>query len=1047
MTNIVYKKIDVKSNDSLNNLFVRINDNGVQKYVAVKDLAILDDNTILTINTLGELNKAAKANCLYTKKSNGAKDKQVVLSDSDIYEAVEVKGASAESEEGYFTSTRIQGHIPVPMGYKRIVRIKRNNNKKEIVNRKQPTDALVENEYLLVKYANGTEDYLNRDEIIISSSKKALGPKKLNTLVKDNKIKELEDFNQNKIVKIDLKNAYVFENYTEKNEETGEEVLFREEVVGHTYKTVSISNGQILIDTQSVDPIYTERRYIKEDDKPIIRMTNYEVSRSESGDYVKVTFAGENNDTLISKDELYLDSGLTQKVSTMSENMIGKVLYAKSDIANTYFKVTEPISAVQANYTYNKKKYLQETEKKEDICADGAYLKLENGNYIKEKESVRPICYEYTKKDEKPEAYLAKVTDSEKGNITIIIPASAVKENNKSDNFRYGKYNISLDDIFGLKRSTKNMKDCDVLQTSTDQEKFQSCEVIRTPGEFHAQTYERQKQPISNIEEVLSKVEAEILRDYKEGKYTIEHVVDEKGKFAVIIRGKRFVFNEHIDMPDYSDGYSEYAYTKPNGKYNLKKGMAEGFKSWAKNAGIASLFVYGLGWPFLAVSTTFAAVAVGTLAASALLVPMIQGGKAIVHNRKNRLPIDKTKCQNKGTLKEILKELKNQHQKAVSKGKNFSKEDESRFNERMENLEKQAFFLAGGMTMADFNVKNGKMSPVGSSNYEEFKKYETEMYKQEADLKKLLKDMKKGKITREEYNAKYNEHQELLYNYVAKGIFVPTDKKYKAVIDAIRTTKGFVIAKYGQKENPTDKEKNIKEKLNDKKLNISRNFKCSISKIKGDELKSLTENLITIANNNPVDYDKIIIKSSYEAVETQQVGAEQVIDQQDAVQQLEIEQVATQQVETEQVVEQQAEVKQEAIAEKDKNVSKIKKVEENPQKKSSSRTNIAALGFDIVVYKKSAKGHEDTSESKMKTYIKVENLNKSSLDRVRKAIEYYDSGAKITKRQKAALTQYINVNLAQFEQESNIRYFEKVEDLIKLYNMVKTKDINTGVNV
>ncbi len=1061
MTNISYRKIDIKSVKYTKNLYVHINDNGVKKYVSIKDLAILDGSSMLAINTINELTKAAKLNSIYTLKSNGAKDKQVVLIDSNVYEAVKVVGASIDSEDGYFISTTIQGQIPVAKGYERIVRIKRNKNKKEIVAKKQLTDTLKDEEYLSVKLENGTETYLSREEIVFSSSKKALGISKLSSLKKKTgELRALEDLNHNKIVEIDLTKAYVFENYTEKNQETGEDILFREEVVDHTYRTVSIKDGQPVIETQSVDPIYTERRYLKVDDQPIIRMNNYEVTNNKAGDYMKVVFAGDHNDTLISKDELYLDSSLTTRVSDFSEDLVGKVLYTKSNDANTHFKVTAPITAVQAKFTYTKKKYLQETDKKEDICADGAYLKLKNGKYVKENESIRPICYEYTNKEEKPEAYLAKVTDSEKGNITIIIPASVVKDNNK-DSFKYGKYTIYMDKIYGLKKSCKKMSDCDVVQTSTDQDKFESCEVIRTPGIFHGQTHERKKQPINNIEEVLSNLDEEFRRAYKEGKYTIEQILDENGKFVDIV-GKRYVFNEYLDLPDYSNGYSEYAYTKPNGKYDLKKGMKEGFKSWAQKAGIASLFVYGVGWPFLAVSTTFALVTVGALAASALLVPAIQFGKAAVHNRKNRVPKDKTKCQNKGTLKEILKDLKDEHQKAVSKDKNFTQDDELRFNERMENLERRAFFLAGGMTMADFKVQNGKMAPVGSSNYEAFKNYEKEMYKKEAELKKLLKDMKKGKITREEYNAKYNEHQELLYNYVAKGIFVPTDKKYKEVIDAIRTTKGFVIAKYGHKENLTDKEKNIKESLKNKKLKISKNFKCSIGKLKGDELETLTNNLIVVANNNPVDYDRIIIQSSYEQV-AQEVVEEQVVEEQVAEESVTaeqvVEQVTEEQTTEEQVVEEQAteetvtednEDKKNDVKSEGKKTTKKKKSNNTKPKKEDNKIETDKLikssvlkidGLDFIIakiekHKVLSQKQKGAYEEKKEVVIVSEKLNESSLDNLKKAIEVLKKSNDLSASKKNILNEYIKRNLNKFS-KNKAKYADLIpviEDCQKQYN-------------
>ena len=1067
MENIRYTKIESKSVKDLNNLFLLVNDNGVQKYVEIKNLAILDGKSMIEIKTVDELKKAIKENRIYTKKANGAKDKQVAVSGLDFYQP-DKKTAESKIGSSYFISTTIQGDYSVPVGFERVVRIKK-DKEKEVVRTKVLTQSLEKGEYLLVTLENGTKKYLSRDEII-SSKGNTLGSSKLSLLKKRLEEKEVEDLNKNKIVEIDLTKAYIFENFTYKDPQTKEEKPYREEVVGLEHRTLSINDGENpKYNVETVDALYTHQRYLKDDDKPIIRVTNYETSNNESGEYVKVAFAGDSTETMLSKQELFLDSALTKPVRNFNDKLVGKVLYAKSDDENTNFKVTQPLSVVQASYTYSKKKYLQETEKSEDVCAPGTYLKLETGKYVKEAESVRPICYDYAKYGETPEAYLAKVVDSDKGHISIIIPVDAFKKNSKSEKFKYAGYTISNKDIFGLKKSSKRMVDCDVIQTSTEQDDYQNCKVLRIAGMFDGTTHERETIDVENIEEIVGITKEEFLRDYKDGKYIINQVLNEKGQYETFIRGKRYVFKDHMDLPDYSNGYGEYAYVKANGKYDTKKGIKAAFKTWGKKAGPAALFAYGIGWPFFAVSPALACIVAGAFAVSALMVPISQFIKAHKENKKNRVAKDKTKCASKINKLDILKELQSEYNKAVKKGKKFTQEDELRFIERMENLEKQSMQLAGGMTIADFKIKNGKMSTVDSSNVGEFKKYQAEMYKEEQELSKLLDDMKKGKITRETYNGKYNEHQEHLYNYVSKGIFVPKDEKYQAILDAIRTTKGFVVAKFGNHDSTSDKDKNIKSKLQKKELRIGKDFSCSITKTKKEEASILIDNLRTIADGKPVDYDRVIIRSVHEGLKDSKLEYHEP-EVKVTIEEVKEDEKDKEDEIVEEVVEEEKTVKKDRKKDSKKEEKPKKSKEEKEpkkptkskeEKKDKSKTTassdddltIPGLGFEIIVYKESkkqteSKEHMGALEARMEAFVKSEKLTKASLDRIEKAIEYLDSEANMTKKQKAALTQYIENNLKVFKKsqvkEKYPQHVQRINSLNKQYTQTVSQEKDAG---
>ncbi|MBR1988312.1 MAG: hypothetical protein IKA36_04645 [Clostridia bacterium] len=1000
MANITYKEIKTKS--ITDTLFLHIKDGDVIKYVSIQDLAIQEGKGMIGIDSLSKLKKANTEGRLFTKKSNGAKDRQIVLVDANFYER-EVHNEFAENGSGFFISTTIQGNKDVPAGCQRALRIKTNSDGKQIgIKKKKDKDHLEEREYLLVTLSNGDTKYLSRNEIVSSKSKRPFGARELSNLA-DGKKFNIEDLEGNRIEKVDITQAYMFENATV----TDKKLPARETFDGHRHITLKTDkNGNIEEETEIIDNVYTEQRYLKDEKKPIIRITNYESNRNENGDFVKVVFAGEYTETLLDKKELFLDSGLTKPVTNFSD-MVGKVLFSKSNDDATHFRVTQPISAIQANYTYTKKQYLQETDKKEDIYSPNTYLKLESGSYVKETESVRPICYEYTKLDETPEVYLANVVDAVKGDISIIIPASAVKKKNKSETFKYGYYTISKDKIFGLKKSNKRMADCDVIQTSTEQDKHQSCQVLRTVQKYDETTKEAIRVNKANIQDILKQVGDEFLRDYKEGKYIINEVLNANGEYEMIIRGKRFVFTDHLDLPDYSNGYSEYSCIKPDGQYNLGAGLKKSFKKWGKKTWERGYKAYLIGWPLLVMSPVLGGLFLGAIAASALAVPISEIAKAGKVNSANTLLKDKTKCVSKLNKKDIFIELKIEYEKAIKKGNNFTKEDQSRFLERMEKLEAQTSQLAGGKTIADFEIKGGKKTPIDESNIEEYKIFKVEMQKEEADLKKLLKDMKRGKITRDEYNAKFDEHQKHLYNYVAKGVIKPKDEKYQEIIDAINTVKGFVIAKQGEmpkvrKKVSQQRQAEIKESVVDKELKIGKDFKCTIGKIKKEENDKIISDLIDVASETRVNYDEVITHSYHSGMND----------------------------EKERKKPQPKAKEEEAVA---------------THEDVKTETKIAGLDFEIAVYKeveKASKTNPGATEISFKPVgVVEETLSANSVKNIRKAIKLLETD-NVRENDRKLVKKYIKTNLENFLNIKGLKkeQEERLKKIAESYNDVIQKE-------
>jgi len=282
--------------------------------------------------------------------------------------------------------------------------------------------------------------------------------------------------------------------------------------------------------------------------------------------------------------------------STSADYILGKSV--KVTINGVDFE-TEPLTLEQLTMRYNSIMHFEDSLTTEDVLTDDAYLMLNNGKHVKEKDVIKPFYYKTLGSAMDPsisdfDVYVATVTNKE-GIASQVVLNKEYFENSskgKTSPFILDGYTIDISKVSKAKR-VAFYSNCDVVQTTSSGKNIESCKI-------YTDTLTRDNAKADNLKE-FEKL-------YKAGNYNLDsvYVYDADAGTHVIeeldSRKKRFIYTDASHRVCHSDKKMEYRaleekpfiYKSENGeigkitggpKYDIGKGIAKDFKTWGKVVG------------------------------------------------------------------------------------------------------------------------------------------------------------------------------------------------------------------------------------------------------------------------------------------------------------------------------------------------------------------------------------------------------------------------------------------------------------------------------
>lgn len=579
--------------------------------------------------------------------------------------------------------------------------------------------------------------------------------------------------------------------------------------------------------SQPIDRIYSDHTFRKVDGQAKLEVRNYQKSAKGEGKSIQVVFKGDNAPTMVDIDLLYEMDEVgkaskklkadTFKTRADVNKLIGKALLVKVSEGN--YRETEPLTLEQAVFTYTIQKQRIETTSPEHIMADNAMLMLEDGRYIKEQTAVRPIAYEFTD-DERYDALYVKYTDSEGKEQGIIVPKDTFSA---SPTRNINGIVMHVKNAFRIKKSTKPLKECDVIQTSNRPgQKYHDCRALKSPRYEAGVT---KTTDLGVTDEQINGLVAEMIEAYKKGEYQLEEVIDDLGRFVKLDdRHKRYIEADYRYETDYANGADHYNFLKMNPlRYDAKKdeliggphfdaaaANKEGFKVWgdwaARFAGAATTIPGILvlaAIPALAVTLGVAAVG------SAIGIPIVNAIRAYRHNHRQYKYRDKTEYNRKQTTKQVERELQAMYDQVkediAAIDANASLTDEQKkaqkevvkrkFLDKFSQVEQTMDSLHTSKYYSEFKVVDG-VAQVNEGNAPLMSAYREMMADLKKRIAKLEKQAKKDPSKQAELDNLKAEYEGKLQYYTSQGQVTPMDESVTTLENKAHSMRGLVLAKF-----------------------------------------------------------------------------------------------------------------------------------------------------------------------------------------------------------------------------------------------------------
>ncbi len=600
----------------------------------------------------------------------------------------------------------------------------------------------------------------------------------------------------------------------------------------------------------------------KEGNKAKLKTNAFKLVNEGKGEFVRLRMQGQTLSSAVKIEDLYYvdDKGeLTEKVgaeiftSRDVQNLVGKRLGIKiGDVVH----ISEPLSAEDANLTYNSERTLQTTENKEDVLKDGTFIKLKDGRFVQENQAVRPYCYKYSSTAQNCDAFLIKYQNGSTVEYRIIA--------NTEEAIKYSA-RFNPEDVVPLVLHKGDMASCDVIKTTNKGDKAEQCVLINDYElDANAKAVYARELSTEEKEERLFNAKRDFVEQYKGGNYEVDEVIV-NGEFCEVdSKNERYQFSTTTITDDYSSEHWKYKFLKEN-PLIYENGKLTGGPHFDRKKANASVYsklgevtvttlVNVCSGPgillMLAVPPLFAAAAV-TAAGVAIGTPIVNAVRAgLVNGRTTKYP-DKLDFQRKECRKQSFEELK--ALEAQLRAETPEARREIAFLHKFSQLEHGLVStLSESEYIAEFKMINGK-GQVNESNAYLFTQYLEEIKGLEAKLKKLKRKAKRNPDLIPECEVLEAKLKEMKINYTSSGSFKPEDKHLQEDIAKMKRAKGFMMAKYIKRDELTEDELRI---LDSMVFNINT---CEY-KLTGKAQVAFDQQLFNIANRVAyactVEYDE-----------------------------------------------------------------------------------------------------------------------------------------------------------------------------------------------
>jgi len=282
-------------------------------------------------------------------------------------------------------------------------------------------------------------------------------------------------------------------------------------------------------------------------------------------------------------------------------------------------------------------------------------LKLADGSFVKELESVQPISYQLAEDDAANfDKYLVPQQVGDK-TIYVVVDKNILRSSVSASG-------LDLSNAKKLIRCDFNSKNCAVVQKTSKGRLIEECALVKKIkfGDELVDVSENKAELYNSFKE-----------DYKKGEYKVDDVYLAGDKRELDSGDKRYEFTDETYHDDYAENLHAYKSLKTKNitikdgkieggaKFSVGKGIAESYRVWGKAllAGVTLV-------PWLAVFGPIGVVAVaaydvGVLAA-APLIPAVNAGIGIVRNNPMRKVLkykDKTEHNRNKQASEIQTKL------------------------------------------------------------------------------------------------------------------------------------------------------------------------------------------------------------------------------------------------------------------------------------------------------------------------------------------------------------------------------------------------------
>lgn len=541
------------------------------------------------------------------------------------------------------------------------------------------------------------------------------------------------------------------------------------------------TNGKGFIDKAiKTDKYYTEQESVKKSseigEENLIKFKNYTLGKN--GNFIKINLKNQQYETIVNLSNLYIDSGCTTRVDISKlTNYTGQKLYTK---INDNIIETEPLTYQQATLKFNKNEILEEyvdiSQKTDD---NEPLFKLKNGKMISVEKAIQPVGYDIV--DPASSSFTHYLFEYKEGDTEKSVVITKEEINKKKKPLKItDSVDFNIRKAKKLIRSTKELKECDVLRT-TD---FNSGVAISKKNSDHKK-------------EIADNAINETKAAYADNQFTPTEVVIDGKVVELDPRLKKYIQTDTFYKTDYAEIGHECDFIKGSSvqykdgkfvggpKFDFKKSMLKDMKKWGKgwiNGVILVCNPIGLAVGLIAPQLIVGAAALWAGYGVYLMGKNIVKNISINHRKQNYN--NNIEANNKVEKRAI--ELSYQHLLNSTKD-NINNLSVESFNTEINKIEQRIISLSSAKYLAKYKIGD----TITSQNAHLYSQCLKEFKKDKKELKKLKKS-----LTEAEYKERVDAFNAKYANYEKEGIISSKDKDMDTMLKKVENVKTFMYLKY-----------------------------------------------------------------------------------------------------------------------------------------------------------------------------------------------------------------------------------------------------------